>query len=134
MNPSTEQWKLLLSSVLSAAVFAIPSISKPLVFLLLTLLYGILIRLILSIVFVLFCLIEKPTLLPLWVFPIPLSLILMVGMFAGNGWDRTLLRLSSIGKGVTKACEFLLHPYALLIMVPCLIALGFLEHRALSKR
>ena len=32
MNPSTEQWKLLLSSVLSAAVFAIPSISKPLVY------------------------------------------------------------------------------------------------------
>ena len=134
MNTSTEQWKLLLSSVLSAAVFAIPSLSKPFVFLLLTVLYGILIRLILSIVFVLLCFVEKPTLLPLWVFPIPLSLILLVGMFAGNGWDRTLLRLSSIGMGVTKAYEFLFQPSALLVTVPCLIGLGFLERRALSKR
>ena len=129
-NVSSEQSRLLISAVLSGVVFAMPRISQPLLFLLLVFLYAILIRLVLSILIVACSFIDAAVEAVPWLYPIPLSIIIVIGIIATNGWQLAMTRLSNVGEGLIHAFQLALHPVALMVIVPCLVGLGLLEHRA----
>lgn len=131
-NASSEQSRLLISAVLSAVVFAMPRITEPLLFLLLVLLYTIVIRLILAVLVVACSIVDGSVQSVPWLYPIPLSMIIVMGMIATNGWQLAMTRLSAVGSGLIHASELALHPVAMMVIVPCLIGLGLLEHRALQ--
>ena len=126
----SEQSKLLISTVLSAVVFAVPRITEPLVFLLLVFLYTVVIRLILSVLVVACSFVDGPMLAVPWLYLLPLSIVIVMGMIATNGWQLAMSRLAAVGEGLIHACELALHPVALMVIVPCLVGLGLLEHRA----
>jgi hypothetical protein len=132
INASSEQSKLLVSAILSAVVFALPRISQPLVFLLLVFLYAVVIRLILSVLVVACSFVDGPVQAVPWLYPIPLSIIVVMGMIATNGWHFAMTRLTLVGEGLIAAGKLALNPVALIVIVPCLIGLGLLEHRALQ--
>ncbi len=133
MKVRTEQWKLLLSSALGAAIVAIPWVSKPTMFVLLAFLYAIVIRLILSLVIVLWSLIKGIAPRLGWVCPIPISMVVLAWMFVRYGAYGAQMRLARWGEAVTAGLERGFELWLLLLVIPLLIGLGTLEVKALRK-
>jgi hypothetical protein len=134
MNSRTRQWRLLLSSVLTAAVLAAPWLLHPVMFLLLTFLYGVVVRFLWSLVVVLSSLFQKPVPSMPWAAPIPIAVVIVLCMLSSVGVRHTMGLLARLSLPITDGLGKLFTPLPFIIALATLIALGTLEDRALNSR